>query len=240
MRFVVADPRPGTPLADIESLAVRVSAWLARVSLDPAFPADRSVQIVGAVHFVEGLEYHYQSYMAHVAAATDYFLRVERHAASLIQQGTREMAHFPFPSSTEQPHLEALNHEAIAYLNRLGQFYYFARNLGRTVDVPRTSHLMSFRNKHVAHRSIDAPRNEDEAHLRMQAMAFGFSRLTLHGVLRFQIVDGGEYKEFCMPIDHPVIMQEAAALFLACTRYDVTPNPRFEPTRLRRAAQPQR
>ena len=48
----------------------------------------------------------------------------------------------------------------------------------------------------------------------MQAMAFGFTRLTLNGVIRFQIVDNNEHKEFCMPEDHPILLRETTALLI--------------------------
>jgi len=215
MRFAIADPMPGVPLAQIAALPLRAQAWLARVSGDPTFPDDRSVQVVGAVHFLEGLEYHYQSYMAHIRATDAYFSHVSAHTASLASAESAGSVAFPVPTESERPHVDALDHEAIAYLNRLGQFYYFARALDKADQLRRASDLMSFRNKHVAHRSIDSPRGEDAAHLRMQAMAFGFYRITLNGVVKFQILDDGKYKEFCMPEDHPVLMKEATEMLLS-------------------------
>lgn len=62
-----------------------------------------------------------------------------------------------------------LRHEAIAYLNRVGQYWYFAKSdfvvqqLG-VVSIPRLDELMMLRNKHAAHRSIDNPRKADTEH----------------------------------------------------------------------------
>jgi hypothetical protein len=63
--------------------------------------------------------------------------------------------------------LDGMKHEAIAFLNRMGQFHHFLRGdfAKQTVaDIsavaPHTATLMVFRNKHAAHRSLDAPRGE--------------------------------------------------------------------------------
>ncbi len=60
-----------------------------------------------------------------------------------------------------------LDHEAIAYLHRLGQFYYFARSLKLLQGCPKIKELYLFRRKNIGHRSIDDPyikngRLEDE------------------------------------------------------------------------------
>ena len=68
-------------------------------------------------------------------------------------------------------------HEAVAYINRAGQFYYFATSelvtrSGNCPPTPRFSALMPFRNKHTAHRSIDKPHSSDSRDLQAyQAMS---------------------------------------------------------------------
>lgn len=69
-------------------------------------------------------------------------------------------------------------HEAVAYVNRLGQFYYFVRSnfitraLGDGLaQIPSISRYVIFRHKHAAHRSIDAPRKETEDTQMLQAMS---------------------------------------------------------------------
>jgi len=59
-------------------------------------------------------------------------------------------------------------HEAVAYLNRMSQFYYFAKSrfvtqiIGNQKQHLRTiENLLPFRHKHTAHRSIDRPENDD-------------------------------------------------------------------------------
>jgi hypothetical protein len=72
---------------------------------------------------------------------------------------------------------ENLLHEAVAYVNRAGQFYYFVESqlvkakVGR-LPTPRLDQLMRFRHKHTAHRSVDKPWPQDTEQLRgVHAMA---------------------------------------------------------------------
>ena len=215
MRFNVADPSPGTSLNEVLPLALRARVWLARATLSPTFPEHQSVQFVGALHMIEGFEYHQTQFTKHLQASAGYLGRVDAMFALLSQDAQPTNIAIPIATETEKSHLEALDHEAIAYLNRVGQFFYFAKSVGKIEAIPTISYLTSFRNKHTAHRSIDAPRKEDEAHQQMQAMAFGFHRLTLHGMPRYQIIDDGEHKQFCMAEDHPLVMREATDLLLS-------------------------
>ena len=73
---------------------------------------------------------------------------------------------------------------------------------------------MVFRNKHTAHRSIDAPRSESLREQEHQAMTIGFYRLTRSGFPTYQIISARKHREFNMRCDHPIVMQEALdALF---------------------------
>jgi hypothetical protein len=97
------------------------------------------VNVTGAIEMLEGLEYHY-----------DNIIRL----ANALATGERV-------SETN------VNHEAIAYINRLGQFYYFAQSeFVRTAIsdfktlIPTISKFIVFRHKNTAHRSIDTPKNE--------------------------------------------------------------------------------
>ena len=65
---------------------------------------------------------------------------------------------------------EYLLHEAVAYVNRGGQYYYFAisslvtQTIGQAL-IPHLDKILQFRHKHSAHRSVDKPRREDTEHL---------------------------------------------------------------------------
>jgi hypothetical protein len=80
-----------------------------------------------------------------------------------------------------------LYHEAVGYVNRLGQFHYFAKSAlvakavpMATATVPTIEKFLPFRMKHAAHRSIAGPRGESEDAQILQAMSFtrSTSRLT--------------------------------------------------------------
>ena len=220
MRFNVADPSHGLPLEKISHLIDRLASWLARATADPAFDESQSVQIIGAVHVLQGMDYHYRAYLAHEVLGRAYLLRLEAFTRTLKGAGVIPAQDFPRASVDEAMHLEALNHEAVAYLNRLGQFYYFARSIGRLAEVPRLCALIHFRNKHGAHRSIDVPRGEEPEVQVGQAMAFSFYRLFAKGVVRFQLPHDGAHLEFCMPEDHPIVLRECAEILFSLHKVD--------------------
>ena len=105
------------------------------------------VDIEGAADMLGALQYHYQQ-----------FVRIVRKKAS------GEM-------SADSPDER---YEAVAYLGRLGQFYYFA-DRSKFVEslisnakaiipkvIPSVYRLVHFRMKYVAHRARDFPRDKDE------------------------------------------------------------------------------
>ena len=61
-RWKLFDPRPGVPLDEIESHAVRVRALLARQIGHPLM-AGNFLTVTGAASFVEGIDYHYRRYV---------------------------------------------------------------------------------------------------------------------------------------------------------------------------------
>ena len=82
-------------------------------------------------------------------------------------------------ASSEPPFdLLVPRHEAVAWVNRVGQLYYFTRSqlvkdrLGPQ-STPAIDEVMPFRMKHTAHRSVDDPRKLDTPDLQLsQAIAF--------------------------------------------------------------------
>ncbi len=147
--------------------------------------------------------------MLEVESLSPYYARWAEHVTELTGNPASRQIQIPIASEAEAKKLDALDHEAVAYFNRLGQLFYFARSAGHEALVPRVAQLMSFRNKHTAHRSIDVPRSEDRAHLQVQAMAFGFYRMTLDNFPCYQIVDEGVHKQFRLDTDHLLVMTEA-------------------------------
>lgn len=209
MRFNITDPHPGERLSDIMPLSARARSWLARVTV--GIPEDESIQAVGAITMLEGLDYHYSRYVELVNRLGPYFSC--RGAASPANSG--EIVQRLFPTAPEAEDLNGLDHESVAYLNRLGQFHTFAKAHGLASRLLKTHELMVFRNKHTAHRSIDAPKGESQHEREYQAMTFGFYRLTRGGFPTYQILSGRKHHEFDMRRDHPLVMQEAIDVLFA-------------------------
>ena len=131
------DPSPNDPLETICPLSSRALALLARNVTKPILQKD-FVQVAGAVTILKGLDYH-----------RDRFVEITRQLAT----GALES-------------YDTALHEAVAYVNRAGQFYYFAcsdlvARTGNRPPIPNLETLIPFRNKYTAHRSVDKPYSSD-------------------------------------------------------------------------------
>ena len=202
-KWYLTDPMPGAALATIEPLSERAKALLVRsrsTLLHTAF-----IQVVGAVHMLSGLDYHFKQFVTAI-----------QRGGGLLPQDT-----------------SPIRHEAVAWINRLGQFHYFARSklVLRNVSVgtPTIDQLLPFRHKHTAHRSIDKPRAEDSESLQVgHAMAMTDLSGTLWvprppftpaespmpsvqtHFLAFQLqASQGEHRTLVIERDHPIVMLEA-------------------------------
>src|SRR4051812_27351373 len=101
--FRFDDPAPGIPLRDITPFSSRALALLVR-NREKQILATGFENIYGAIDMIEGLEYHYQNLITWID-----HLSTQRFASQETERLRRN-----------------LRHEMIAYLNRMGQFYYFA------------------------------------------------------------------------------------------------------------------
>lgn len=209
MAWHFTDPFPDLRLMEIAPISVRALSWLARASKDASFPHQSVVQIAGGAKMLGGLEYHHQNFMRRFELLTPMYGR----QAAFIKHALGQLPDqqpFPASSDAERVILDELNHEAIAYINRLGQFFTFAKSCGAESFLPRAAELMLFRHKHTAHRSIDAPRREDTSHLQeVHAMSFGFHHLGVASFPIFQIHDQTRVVDFHMRDDHALVMIQA-------------------------------
>src|SRR5262249_27339491 len=146
--YQFTDPNPALPLSEITPFSRRAWVVLARHQNGRAAKAGQ-MNIIGAIDMLDGLEYHHAAYM----------IVIERLAAESLASEQSGLYH------------KHLVHEALAYLNRMGQFYYFAHSNFVRQFVPDPDPIIStivlykpFRDKHAAHRAIDRPRREDTAH----------------------------------------------------------------------------
>ena len=135
------DPNEGLPIDDIYPFSERAVSHIARSRNLPILK-ESFVNIYGAVEMMQGLTYHHGRFM------------------NLV-----EGCHTVVPTIQTAG---AIRHEVVAYLNRLGQFWAFSRSplvkkycAAPEEILPTFSKLIVFRNKYVAHRSIDMPKAED-------------------------------------------------------------------------------
>jgi hypothetical protein len=139
------DRNPEKEIDDIPQLSSRAWSLLARNRAKPLLQFG-FLNVTGAIEMIEAFEYHH-----------DNIIRISG------ELGRGELV--------PETHV---NHEALAYLNRLGQFYYFATSAlvseaisNINIVIPTISKFMVFRNKHTAHRSIDAPKKDDTEDLKI-------------------------------------------------------------------------
>ena len=215
MSYHYEDPCPGVPLNDIEPIITRARSWLARVANE--LPHSENIQLGGALFMLSGMEYHYTAVQEHLAQlASNIALSAAwavRWKQSLDRNEVFNEHHFK-PTAIEQEHLIQIAHDAVAYVNRLGQFYSFAKAKDKHRFLVRTSELMIFRHKHTAHRSIDAPRADDtyESKWSQAASMGGFYTTLLGGTPIFQMPDSqGNWQTFNILKDHPVLLAECMA-----------------------------
>jgi len=135
----MTDINSNKPLDAIITLSSRAFSLVARNQRKPLLQTGY-INVMGAIEMLESLEYHHDN--------------VVRIAAELGSGARVSVTH--------------VDHEVVAYLNRVGQFRYFAKSrfvatAVPSVDalIPKISRFMIFRDKHTAHRSIDAPRKKD-------------------------------------------------------------------------------
>lgn len=208
------DQFPNLRLLEISPLSARAASWRARTSLSNIFSKEKIVQIDGSIPMLQGLDYHHNHFISQFHQLASYY---ERHESYLSDSMNGHRSNLPYPSSTEAEHqiLNSLNHEAIAYINRVGQFYYFAKAFGHQSCLLRALELMPFRHKHTAHRSIDETRGETVHERMWQAMSFGFHHLSINSFPVFQISNKGQIIELHMRDDHPIVMKQALSVLQA-------------------------
>jgi hypothetical protein len=150
------DPHEGIALDEIHPLSDRAVSHIDRSRNLPILK-HAFVNIYGAVEMMQGLTYHHSRFMSLVEGCYT--------TVPTIQTAG------------------ALRHEAVAYLNRLGQFWSFSKSdlvkeycPSPEEILPTISKLIVFRNKHTAHRSIDNPKPEDTISLQvMNAISLSIS-----------------------------------------------------------------
>lgn len=117
------------------------------------------LELLGISDMVNGLEYHHKK-----------FIQLETTKRKYLQKTWDEKILYSTPNNAI--------HEAIAYLNRMGQIYalftsgWFENYIKKNELADLCPHILALtplRNKHAAHRSIDKPMNENDFHKAMSA-----------------------------------------------------------------------
>ncbi|MBN8710687.1 MAG: hypothetical protein BGO12_13080 [Verrucomicrobia bacterium 61-8] len=186
----IRDRWEGIPLDELH-YPDRAMAWYVRAANENGFPVEKRPQYHGAAFMVAGIQFHYDRYLEN---------RKLVQATGLDWEKT---AH------------HACAHDVIAYINRLGQFYFFAKAHIPEYEKKKTFivSLMPMRMKFTAHRSCDAPRKESERERQHQAEAFGPDCHLVNGDLEYHLLVEGDCLYFAPQRDHPEIMQEIFAVF---------------------------
>lgn len=118
----------------------------------------------GILDMIEGLEYHYKAIIKYEKRARKKFLLRE----GIFDFQSKSTIRISRPKKGTNYFL--ISHEAVAYINRLGQlFYLFTSKWFKNIvpelqiaeKIPTILALMPIRNKYVAHRQQDLPRNDD-------------------------------------------------------------------------------
>lgn len=207
------DARENTPLEDIPMLSSRMSSLIVRNKHKIRDMHDFA-QIWGSLEMVRGLEYHHSNFLIHLQ--------------SLSKKSSLE---------DDSP----LDHEAIAYINRLGQMHFFVNSLELLQVCPKIDELFLIRNKNTAHRSIDAPRKDSKFEQIWQAGCFMrriFSGkvkpdfdpnkdmlkdmeiflspqryLSEEAFVSYQLLSNDNHATFIPQKDHPIILKEIEAVY---------------------------
>lgn len=198
----------GKALIDLPA-AQRALTWYVRASNAQALPADLWAQFAGATFMIEGLVYHYDSYVRHHETLRAYRAHLRELSECVLRDDSSFFDSLRMMTQEERHSAQACAHEAIAYLNRLGQFFYFAKStqIDRAHLFKRVAELMPIRMKFAAHRSIDFPHGESEAVRNQQGMSFAHTMFA-NQEIEFQFRTDEDIIRFRLQDDHPIVLSE--------------------------------
>jgi hypothetical protein len=172
------------------------------------------MHVFAVIFMVKGLEYHYENFQKLVKNVT------------FPSSGLR--------SEADTSSIERAKLEAIAYINTIGQLYYWADRYffpNRTLTMSRAPTIVrvteSFRHKYSAHLSIDKHHREDSEQARaLHLFAFiGGILWDRDGNIILQIQKVvGEWIELNLINEHENILKEVQEIF-----YDFISNKSYKP-----------
>jgi hypothetical protein len=162
--------------------------------------------IEGVRFIINGLEYHYSKY--------------EKESKKIIHAKNIHLERGNLLQNEKVTN--SMKHEATAYLNRMGQIYYFAKSskVEKIMPpaeikkiVPTIIKFIPFRMKYTAHRAVDHPRKGEVSEYMQQVnRLFSTQFIILDDRLIFQIIPNDDPKSaltFDLIEEHHVIKKEA-------------------------------
>jgi len=197
----IADPNHGKNLNSIRIFSDRAISLYSR---NKTKIITGHHNIMGAVHMLKGLEYHYNNFISIYSTIS----HPKIHKSPTKEQLIKMSLHL-YPENK----VEALKHEAIAYLNRLGQFRVFTRSefvKGRTKIKmsKRTGKILNaFRDEYSAHRELDKNKDEFKNYNLEQHISGGTMWANKHLIFQY-IETNNNWINFDMIDDHPNIIKE--------------------------------
>lgn len=189
----VDDHFPGVAIDDIPLLSDKLNTLYAR-AIDREHLQSSFLQLAGVIFMAKELEYHFSNFQRLVNFAG--LPTVER-----------------FNGSERNKSIDEAKFEAIAYINTVGRINAWIHHID--AHAPKIAEIsQSFRNKHTAHRSIDATRGESDDLQDLQAFVFMSNLWNSQGDLIFQIQkELGESVELNITQEHQTIMDEILRAF---------------------------
>lgn len=203
------DMNTGVALVDLAPTTKRAGSWFARAAAANRWGEEDLIRYGGAVHMICGMQYHFDNFSRNLEFLKDYYKAQHQCAFAFLSGRTEALPTF---TPEQQCSEAALQHEVLAYVNRMGQFVTFAKSLGFEPLMPICCELMVFRNKFAAHRSLDAPRGEPLATRVSHATSFGWHQVIEGSTPVYQILDRGGLHQLNLLQDHEAIMAECYAV----------------------------
>jgi hypothetical protein len=195
----IEDLHPGKGVNSIFPIHERMMSVYTRISNKDTLNIS-PLNIFSLVFAMEGLEYHRDNFSVLTAP-------INRHNS--------------IPRShVERDTINKAKHEAVAYINVVGQAFKWISSVDCTADAPTMEQIYkTFRNKHTAHRSVDDQRGESPAELKLHLFVFQGLLLNANDEVVFQIQHPvGNSIEFNLMQDHNRIVDEFMTVYVKNVR----------------------
>lgn len=192
--YNITDEFPGRKLKGIFPMSQRMLSMYARVEDRTTIKSMTPQNIFAVIRMVGGLEYHYKNFKSLTESIPTY-------AARLF-------------NVDEQQTITNAKYEATAYINTVGQLYYWCRSLNETANLI-TRLTKSFRHKYTAHLSWHLKDENETDYIReIHAMTFSSTIWNGENEIIFQNqLEPGKTTFFNLVQEHPQILIEIQRVF---------------------------